>query len=147
MTRLVWNNVQIVKGIAKWMDVNKEAIFGTRPWKVFGEGPASETVTPLRDSGFNEGKGKPLTAADFRFTTKGEALYVIGLGWPANAQAVIHALAQATGSEHVQSVALLGGDAKLQFEQNRDGLHVRLPAQAPTKYAYALRITFGPTSH
>ena len=33
--------LKVVEGIAGWMDVNKECIFGTHPWKVFGEGPAS----------------------------------------------------------------------------------------------------------
>ena len=56
------------------MDVNRECIFGTRPWKVFGEGPASAGAK-LTAQGFNEGKGKPLTAEDIRFTQKGIDAY------------------------------------------------------------------------
>ena len=133
---------KVLLDVGAWLNVNGEAIYGTRAWRIYGEGP-----TRVAAGSFHDTDTAHYTPEDFRFTTKSEALYVIGLGWPANAQAVIHALAQATGSEHVQSVALLGSDAKLQFEQSRDGLHVRLPAQAPTKYAYALRVTFGPTSH
>jgi hypothetical protein len=51
------------------------------------------------------------------------------------------------GSEAVQSVALLGGNATLRFEQSADGLHVQLPAQAPAKYAYALRVKFERALH
>ena len=69
-------------------------------------------------------------------------LYAIGLGWPTNGEAVIHSLASTAGSEHVQSLTLLGSDTKLQFDQRPDGLHVRMPAQAPAKYAYALRVIF-----
>ena len=133
---------KVLLDVGAWLNVNGEAIYGTRAWRIYGEGP-----TRVAAGSFHDTDTAHYTPEDFRFTTKGEALYVFGLGWPKNAQAVIHALAQETGSEHVQSVALLGSDAKLQFEQNGDGLHVRLPAQAPTKYAYALRVTFGPASH
>jgi alpha-L-fucosidase len=133
---------KVLLDVGAWLKVNGEAIYGTRPWRIYGEGP-----TKVAAGSFHDTDTAHYTEEDFRFTAKGESLYVIGLGWPTNAQAVIHALAQATGSEHVQSVALLGSDAKLAFEQNRDGLHVRLPAKAPTKYAYALRITFGSASH
>jgi alpha-L-fucosidase len=54
------------------MQVNGEAIYGTRPWKVFGEGPAIESAAPISAQGFNEGKGKPFGAEDIRFTVKGK---------------------------------------------------------------------------
>ena len=69
-------------------------------------------------------------------------LYAIGLGWPDNGEAVIRSLVPAAGSNGVQAVTLLGTKGTLQFEQHPDGLHVKLPAQPPAKYAYALRISF-----
>jgi alpha-L-fucosidase len=72
----------VVEGIAQWMKPNQECIFGTRPWKVFGEGPASEG-SALKGQGFNEGKGKPLTAEDIRYTVgKDGSLYAIVCGLP-----------------------------------------------------------------
>jgi alpha-L-fucosidase len=72
----------IVEGIAAWMDVNKDSIFGTRPWKVCGEGPQLADAAPIQAQGFNEGRGKPFTGEDVRYTTKGDALYAFVMGKP-----------------------------------------------------------------
>lgn len=128
---------QVLLDVGAWLNINGEAIYGTRPWRTYGEGPTKVAAGSFHD--FETGNYTP---EDFRFTTKGEVLYAIGLGWPANGEAVIRSLALETGTAPVETVALLGSDAKVQFEQRADGLHVQLPAQRPAKYAYALRVTF-----
>jgi len=128
---------QTLLDVGGWLAINGEAIYGTRPWRSYGEGP-----TKVAAGSFHDTDTENYTSEDFRFTTKGDVLYVIGLVWPTNGEAVIRTLAPTPGSESVQSVALLGGDGKLQFDQRADGLHVRLTTQAPAKYAYALRVTF-----
>jgi alpha-L-fucosidase len=133
---------QVLLDVGTWLNLNGEAIYGTRPWRIYGEGP-----TKVAAGSFHDFETTNYTAEDFRFTTKGDVLYAIGLGWPANGEAVIHSLAPTVGSEPVQSVTLLGGDAIRRFEQQADGLHVQLPGQAPAKYAYVLRVTFYRTSH
>jgi alpha-L-fucosidase len=136
------DEVQIVEGIAKWLDVNKEAIFGTRPWKVFGEGPASETATPLRDSGFNEGKGKPLTAADFRFTTKGDTLYVIETGVPTDTSKIKSLGRDAKLLDKpIGEIRLLGSDEELEWSQEADSLSIEPPRKAPCTEAIVFKIT------
>jgi len=132
---------QVLLEVGGWLNVNGEAIYGTRPWRTYGEGP-----TKVSAGSFHDADTRPFTAQDFRFTTKGNVLYVIGLGWPGNGEAVIHSLAQNVGGESVQSVALVGSEAKIQFEQRTDGLHVQLPVQAPGKYAYVLRVSFNHSS-
>ncbi len=129
---------QVLLDVGAWLNVNGESIYGTRPWKIYGEGP-----TKVAAGSFHDTDTASYTAEDFRFTTKGNVLYAIGLAWPANGEAVIHSLAPTAGSDPIQSVSLLGSESKIQFEQRPDGLHVRLPAQATAKYAYALRIAFG----
>jgi len=62
--------LNIVDGITKWMDVNSEGIFATRPWHIYGEGPKAESSNPIKAQGFNEGKGIPYTSKDIRFTKK-----------------------------------------------------------------------------
>jgi len=127
----------VLLDVGAWLNVNGEAIYGTRPWKIYGEGP-----TKVAAGSFHDTDTANYTAEDFRFTTKGDVLYAIGLKWPTNEEIVIHALGQTLGTRPVQSITLLGSDAKLQFEQRSDGLHVHLPAQPPVKYAYVLRMTF-----
>ncbi len=133
---------RVLLGVGAWLSVNGEAIYGTRPWRVYGEGPTKVTAGSFHDT-----DPTTYTPEDFRFTMKGDALYVIGLAWPTSGEAVIHSLTQTTGSERIQSVALLGSDAKVQFTQRADGLHVQVPAQSTGKYAYVIRVTFEHSTH
>ena len=128
---------QVLRDVGSWLAVNGDAIYGTRPWRVYGEGP-----TQVAAGSFHDTDTANYTAEDFRFTTKGNALYAIEMGWSAGGEAVIHSLGTTAGSQKVESVALLGSDAKIQARQEADGLHLQLPAQAPGKYAYVFRVLF-----
>ncbi|MGB6477846.1 MAG: alpha-L-fucosidase C-terminal domain-containing protein, partial [Candidatus Sulfotelmatobacter sp.] len=115
-----------------------DAIYGTRAWKIYGEGP-----TKVTEGAFHDTDTQPYTAEDFRFTKKGDVLYAIELGWPSHREAVIHSLGSgATDHPRIAAVALLGSDAKLAFDQRDDGLHIHLPEQNPGRYAYSFRIQF-----
>jgi alpha-L-fucosidase len=129
----------IVENIGAWMQVNSEAIYGTRPWKVFGEGPAIESAAPINAQGFNEGKGKPFGAEDIRFTIKGKTLYAILLGWPTGNDTLIKKLATGSDVGSINKVSMLGSD-NLNFDQTTAGLKVKLPDQAPCKDAFVLKI-------
>ncbi|MGA2683710.1 MAG: alpha-L-fucosidase [Verrucomicrobiota bacterium] len=133
--------VQIVEGIADWMDVNRECIFDTRPWKVFGEGPASAGAK-LREQGFNEGKGKPFTVEDFRFTVKGETLYAIELGWPTNG-ASIQSLGKSARllDGKIRRIELLGSREKIKWKRTDDALVIAQPKHEPNDFAVVYKIT------
>jgi len=132
--------LRILSEITKWMAVNGEAIYSTRPWKIFGEGPGTEK--PAADSKFNESRRKALTAGDVRFTTKGDTFYAFCMGWPEK-QAVIAPLA--TNSKYdvgkAANVELLGFPGKLKWTQDEGGLKVQLPEEKPCDYAVAFKIT------
>ena len=136
------DEVAIVEGIAHWMEINREGIFGTRPWKVFGEGPASQTA-PLRAQGFNEGTGKPVTADDVRFTTRKDALYMIELGVPTQ-ELRVKSLGNAARlvDRPVESIVLLGSDEKLQWKLADDALSIAAPRSAPSPEALVYKLTF-----
>jgi len=76
---------------------------------------------------------------NIRFTVKGDALYAIIIGnWP-GAEAVVSSLGESAG--RIDSVTMLGSSGNLEFTQDAAGLKVKLPAAAPCKYAYVLKIT------
>jgi len=128
---------QTLLAVGTWLKVNGDAIYGTRPWRQFGEGP-----TKFEAGSFHDTESKPYTAEDYRFTTKDGALYAIELGWPKDGEAIIRALSSGVGTRDVVSVELLGSTAPLTFQQTPDGLHIHVPAEPVGQYAYAYRITW-----
>lgn len=123
---------KILHDLADWMAVNGEAIFATRPWRIYGEGP-----TKVSSGNFGEEKFKGFGAGDIRFTTKGETLYAHVLDQPKET-VTIASLADGTRGQ-VGRVELLGAPGPLEFKRGPDGLTVRLPDARPT-FTSALKI-------
>jgi alpha-L-fucosidase len=130
--------LKIVDEITKWMAVNSEGIYATRPWKTYGEGAA--TVASGADSKFNESKRKDMTASDIRFTTKGPTIYAFVMGWP-EGEAVVRGLGLKSEYQpgKVTNVELLG-HGKVAFRQEDGALRVTMPQQKPSEYAVALKV-------
>lgn len=133
------DEVSILEEIAGWMAVNRECIFDTRPWKTCGEGPALANAAPLSGPGFNEGKGKPFTSDDIRFTQKGDVIYVIQMGVPKEATS-IKALGNDTSKygPAVSSVTLLGSDETLVWSQTLHGLIIAPPTKMAGPHAHTI---------
>ena len=124
-----------------WLNVNGEAIYSTRPWEHFGEGPVSSP-----GGGFSEGGDRPYTAADLRFTRSkdGSTIYVIALAWPEGPFTV--GSMQVNQAAPDAQVKLLGSDAKVSWRKSEDSQLMieppSLPAEKrPCDYAYAFKLT------
>ena len=130
--------LKLLDEITKWMAINGEAIYGTRPWKILGVGPNAQG---FGTEGIRESMLKELTAEDVRFTTKGQTLYAFVMGWP-ESEAQIPSIG--TNNKYpagkVGNVELLGFRGKLQFSQNENSLKVELPFEKPCDYAVCFKI-------
>ncbi len=126
-----------------WMQANGDAIYSTRPWKVYGEGP-----TVVKAGSFQGASISKLGAADIRFTRNkaNTVVYAIALGWP-KGNFVIKSLgaSAATKPGKVEHVQLLGTHEKVTWKQLANGLHVELPKnyKPATDYAAALKVHVG----
>ena len=129
--------VAILENIAAWMDVNKESIFDTRPWKQFGEGPAAVS-NPLDAAGFNEGKVK-LSAKDIRYNQKGNVLYATTLGVPTE-NISLKLLGKKKESAAIKSIKVLGSKEKLSWKQYPDSLVIQKPKVTPNNIAVVFKI-------
>jgi alpha-L-fucosidase len=131
---------EILLEIGRWLEVNGEAVYGTRPWKIYGEGP-----TEVFEGAFQDIKRTEFTAQDVRFTARGDTLYAIVLGWPESGEVVIQSLStsQAHYPAAIKQVELLGAKGAVQWSRDAHGLKVKLPAEKPSAAAFALRIERG----
>jgi alpha-L-fucosidase len=128
----------VLREVGSWLKINGEGIYGTRAWKIYGEGP-----TKIVEGAFHDTDAQPFTDHDFRFTTKDGILYAFELAWPTGGEVVIHSLTPTQLNEQkISSVSLLGLSSPVTFESRPDGLHLHVPTALPGKYAYCFKIAF-----
>jgi alpha-L-fucosidase len=136
----------LLLAIGRWLAVNGEAVYGTRPWRIHGEGP-----TAVVGGSFSDTRRAPFTASDIRFTTRrdirqGEAvetLYATALAWPADGKVTIAALGEGGGlyPGAIGRVELLGWPEPVRWERDGRGLTVEVPPRATGEHAAAFRIS------
>ncbi len=131
---------QLLLSMGAWLSVNGEAIYGSRPWKEYGEGPTENASGPFADS-----KIKPFTAADIRYTTKKDTLYAITLKLP-DGEIRMQKLGSDAGNGRIISVKLVGSAEKIRWTQQKDALVIQPAAHYPSHYAAVYKIRFATSS-
>lgn len=132
--------IAVLDGITSWIQVNGEAIYETRPWKIYGEGPNS-----VKAGSFQGNSISKLGPQDIRFTSNkaNSVIYALVLGWPSEPM-VIKALgtSAATNPGKIARVELIGTGEKMNWRQSPEGLRVDLPKRyrPAVDYAAALKV-------
>ena len=129
---------RILLEIGNWLKVNGEAVYGTRPWLIYGEGP-----TKVATGAFSDTRRAAFTSGDIRFTCNGDTLYALPLAQGADGVLKIRSLAEGmnTAPGVIREVELLGRGA-VPFRRDRDALTVELPSAGIfSPMPCALRIT------
>jgi len=125
---------KILAALASWFAANGEAIYSTRPWRRFGEGPTQPK------SGFmNEGEAKPFTSADVRFTTGGGALNAILLDWPEGKARIESLSVTALPDARVDRVELLG-HGQVPWIRDGEAMTVTLPRAKEGQFVPVLKV-------
>ncbi|MAI20223.1 MAG: alpha-L-fucosidase [Kiritimatiellaceae bacterium] len=128
---------KMMRELGAWLEVCGEAVYGTRPYEVFGE--VGEEWGKPNDVGY---KTYVATTKDIRFTRNkaNTVLYATLLEWPGE-KAYIKTLGS-VDMDDVKSVKLIGVKQELHWKHTRDGMEVSLPEQPAYGFAYPIRIEF-----
>ncbi len=134
------DEIAIVREIGVWLRTNGKAIYATRPWTIYGEGPSTKSAEKGEFDGQSDVQVRAFTPQDIRFTRSkdGKALYAIAMEIPTDHRLVVGSLSRAVGTVH--GVSLLGYDGTLDWRQSDEGLIVNLPQILPSSVALALEV-------
>ncbi|MCJ7778707.1 MAG: alpha-L-fucosidase, partial [Sedimentisphaerales bacterium] len=132
------NQKKVLLEIGEWMRKNGEAVYGTRPFVEYGEGPAK-----MESSGMFARMRGSYTAKDIRYTRKGNVVYAIVLGWPGeNQQVTMTMFGKGNKAEKikVKDVTMPGVKGKIRWERTDAGLVVTTPAKKVSDLAIVFKL-------
>ena len=119
-------DTEILLEIGEWLSANGEAIYGSRVWRKYGEGP-----TQVVEGQFSDGIKKEFTSQDIRYTCKGTNVYAIVMKCSEDDSYLIPSLGEQDASKKpnfhgiIRDVQLLGFDTVCQWSRDEAGLHLQ----------------------
>ena len=126
-------SVENLLAVGRWLKVNGEAIYGTKPWTITHEGPAGISLKGTEHRS-KHGFQLDVTSEDFWFTKKGDKLYVIAMVWPETGTATVQSL----NDYAFTGVRFLGSTEKISWRKKGDLIEIDLPDIESKGLGYAL---------
>jgi alpha-L-fucosidase len=105
-----------LRALGAWLDMNGEGIYGTRPWK--------------------RAEGETADGMKVRFTQKDGAVYAFLLGEPKGQTVTLRDVTLKAGTP----VTMLGTTGNLRWTPKGNDVQVELPTSLPGKYADGLKM-------
>lgn len=118
-------DVNILQELGRWLAVNGEAVYETKPWRCAGEGPTKET-----EGQFSDSEATVYTSEDFRFTAGHGCIYAVCLHYPENGRITIRSLSSTKDANKpdfhgiIKNVELLGFAERPEYHMDEEGLHI-----------------------
>jgi alpha-L-fucosidase len=133
---------QVLLDMGDWLSKYGEAIYETRPWYTFGEGPTKEPEGHFK---YHEDFLKIVYSSDdVRYTKKDDHIYATLLGWPGGGQEILlsaFATDQLPEPLNIKEVSLLGSEEGLEWQLTDDGLTIHTPSTAPDEMAVVFKVS------
>ena len=126
--------------MGEWLKVNGEAIYGTRPWLTFGEGPTKEPEGHFKNH--NAFSKLVYSSKDLRYTSRGSDIYATIFGWPEDKTVTLESFAEGVldGNLEITEISLIGYDGKINWEKTSDGIEISLPDKPVNEMAIVFKI-------
>ena len=134
------NQRKVLKEMGEWLQVNGEAIYATRPWLTFGEGPTKEPEGHF--SNHNAFSKLVYSSKDMRYTSNGNNIYATIFGWPEGKTVMLESFAEGMleGDLKVNEISMLGYDGNLSWQMTPGGIEITLPDEKISEMAIVFKL-------
>lgn len=132
---------EVLQSIGDWMKKNGEAIYNTKVWRKYGEGP-----TTIVEGQFSDGIKKNFTSEDFRFTCREGYLYATALKCSAEGIYCIKSLGEQDASKQanfhgiIREVQVLETGERLDYQRDEEGLHLKTDVKSEKPIVFKIKI-------